>query len=105
MATTIHLVHRGSGLRKVAYYGFSWTTFFFGLFPALFRGDFLTFIGGCIVVLLIGVVTVGVGAWIAVVVWAFFYNKYHARRLIERGYVIVGSDDEIARAQAAIGIS
>ena len=65
----------------------------------------MTFIGGCIVVLLIGVVTVGVGAWIAVVVWAFFYNKYHARRLIERGYVIVGSDDEIARAQAAIGIS
>lgn len=44
MAHTIRLTHKNSGVLKDGYYGFSWTTLFFGSFPALFRGDFLTFI-------------------------------------------------------------
>jgi len=104
MATKILLRHRDSGLSRVGYYGFSWTTFFFGLFPALFRGDFITFIGGFIVLILIGLVTAGFGAWIAVVIWAFFYNRYHLRNLVERGYILVGSEADVANAKASIGV-
>ena len=35
MATRISMRHKESGIMKVGYYGFSWTTFFFGFFPAL----------------------------------------------------------------------
>ena len=39
MATRIMLKHPQTGVIKPGYFGFSWTTFFFGGFPALFRGQ------------------------------------------------------------------
>lgn len=105
MATRIAMKHRESGLMKDGFYGFSWTTFFFGAFPALFRGDFLTFIGVFVVIAIIAVVTIGIGAWPAMIVWAFMYNKYYTRKLIEKGYAFAGSDGDNAMAAAALGIS
>ena len=52
MATKVVMKHKDSGILKNGYFGFSWTTLLFGFFPALFRGDFITFIGGFIIVII-----------------------------------------------------
>lgn len=58
--------------------GFSWTTFFFGLWPAVFRGSwkyailmFLTFFP-----------TLGISAF----VWPFIFNRLYLNSLLEDGY-------------------
>lgn len=90
---------------KNGFYGFSWTTLFFGFFPALFRGDFLTFIGGFVIACIVCALTLGIGALFASFVWAFFYNKYYTRKLLERGYQLAGSDGENAMAASALGMA
>ena len=90
---------------KEGFYGFSWTTLFFGFFPALFRGDFLTFIGGFAVSVIIGIFTFGIGVLFIGLIWAFLYNKYYTRKLLERGYALAGTDSENSSAAAAIGMS
>ena len=66
------------GMIKECKVGFSWTTFFFGIFPALFRGDWkwalIQF--GC------STVTFGLSAW----VFCFLYNKLYINDLLEKGY-------------------
>lgn len=104
MATRISMRHKDTGIVKDGFYGFSWTTFCFGFFPALFRGDFITFIGGIVIAVIIGMMTFGIGAFFIGFVWAFMYNKYYTRRLLERGYVLAGSDADNALAAAALGI-
>jgi len=104
VATRIALKHKETGLVKDGFYGFSWTTFFFGFFPALFRGDFITFIGGFVISVIIAIVTMGIGAFFIGVVWAFMYNKYYTRRLLERGYVLAGGEGDNALAAASLGI-
>lgn len=90
---------------KNGFYGFSWTTFFFGFFPALFRGDFITFIGGFVIAVIVGLLTFGVGAFCIGIVWAFMYNKYYTRKLLERGYALAGSEGENALAASALGMA
>jgi hypothetical protein len=96
MATKIMMQHPVTGISKTGFYGFSWTTFFFGGLPALFRGDII--IG--LVVVVIGLLT----WWIAGIIWAFFYNKFYTLKLVEKGYVFVGTESEISAAKAALGI-
>ena len=105
MATAIMLKHRQSGLVKKAFYGFSWTTLFFGMFPALFRGDFITFIGGFFVLGILGIFTFGIGAAVAMLVWAFFYNKYYTRRLLEQGYEFADEDVNVRQARLSLGVA
>ena len=105
MATRIAMRHKETGMVKDGFYGFSWTTFFFGFIPALFRGDFITFIGGFIVSLIIAIMTAGLGAIFISIVWAFMYNKYYTRRMVERGYEFAGSDGDNVLAAAALGIA
>lgn len=104
MATRIALKHKETGIVKDGLYGFSWTTFFFGFFPALFRGDFITFIGGFVISVIIAMVTLGIGALLINLIWAFMYNKYYTRKLLERGYVLAGSDADNALAASALGV-
>jgi hypothetical protein len=98
------LKHKDSGIVKRGFYGFSWTTLFFGFFPALFRGDFLTFIGGFAVVAILAVLTLGIGPCIAMFVWAFLYNRYYTRKQLERGYTFADADGVVAEAKARLGI-
>jgi hypothetical protein len=92
-------------LEKKGFYGFSWTTFFFGAFPALFRGDFITFIGVFIVLLALGIFTVGIGAAIVQILFAFFYNKYYTSKLLEGGYEFSDTEEVVATAKAALGVA
>lgn len=104
MATSIKMRNPKTGLTKQGFYGFSWTTFFFGMFPALFRGDFLTFIGAFVILIILAAITFGIGAFIAMFVWAFMYNKYYTRKLIEKGYRFDGTSQENALAAEALGV-
>ena len=76
-----------AGLTKEVKIGFSWTTFFFGFFPALFRGDLKWAIIMLIVELVLGSFTLGIGAWVSGVVFSFIYNKIYIKELIEKGYI------------------
>lgn len=105
MANTIPMRHPKNGLTKNGFYGFSWTTLFFGGFPALFRGDFITFLGLFSVLFVVGIITTGVGAFILMIAWAFMYNKHYTRKLIERGYRFNGSAEQNKAAASAIGVS
>jgi len=79
MAHTTISVSNGAEVKNVPL-GFSWTTFFFGGFPALFRGDWLTGI-----LIIIGCMfTWGVVG----IVMAFLYNKMYAKKLFDKGYSI-----------------
>jgi len=95
---------RETGIMKDGYYGFSWTTLLFGFFPALFRGDFITFIGGFVITAIIALVTFGIGALFINLVWAFMYNKYFTRKLLERGYAFAGSEGDNALAASNLGV-
>jgi hypothetical protein len=84
MATAIALRNPETYLTATAYRGYSWTTLFFGPFPALFRGDFVTFA----LALVISICTGGFGWLVVMFVWSFIYNGYHARSLIAKGYMV-----------------
>lgn len=104
MAELIPLRHKTSGIMKDGIYGFSWTTFFFGCFPALFRGDFLTFVGTFVVLFFLGLVTAGIGTFIGMFIWAFFYNSYYTKKLLEKGYEFAGTLEQNAEAAKALDI-
>ena len=104
MATSIKMKNPKTGLLKDGFYGFSWTTLFFGGFPALFRGDFLTFIGLFAVLIILGMLTMGIGAFVASIAWAFMYNGSYTKKLIEKGYKFDASEREIKLALKALGI-
>lgn len=96
MATKI-LMRDESGNLKEGFVGWSWTTFFFGCLPALFRGDFIGFfvILGASLLAQYGVALMAVPE-LAVIVgllvkvaWAANYNRWHMGRLKERGFVLV----------------
>jgi hypothetical protein len=69
---------------KKAPVGFSWTVFFWGGWPCLFRQDWVW----AILLLLACIFTYG----IAGIVCAFFYNKVYIKSLIEKGYWIHDSN-------------
>lgn len=93
----ITMKNPNTGVEKKAPIGFSWTTLFFGPFPALFRGD----ITGGMIILVTAILTAGLMAFI----WPFLYNKRHLKTLASKGFHIVGADKEtIAIANAYAGI-
>lgn len=82
-----------AGITKEVKIGFSWTTFFFGMFVPLVRGD----IKWAVLILLIGVLagtfTLGIGTWVAFLIFAFKYNELYIKDLIEKGYSPVTAED------------
>ncbi len=96
MAETVMLKHTRTGIVKKGFYGFSWTTLFFGGFPALFRGDILM----GLIVMVINFCTFG----FAGLIWAFFYNKTYTHKLLENGYELADSEAKNALARSKLGI-
>ncbi|AQX55513.1 hypothetical protein [Priestia flexa] len=80
------LLRNEGGITKSVKVGFSWTTFFFGFFPALFRGDLKWAAIMCIMAVVVGIFTFGFGAWIPGIIFSFVYNKIYIKELIEKGY-------------------
>ncbi|MGO2118365.1 MAG: SHOCT domain-containing protein [Fusobacterium sp.] len=66
--------------------GFSWTTLFFGFFPAIIRGD----LKWGIIMFIIAIVTGGL-SWF---IFPFIYNKIYIKSLIEAGYTPKSSSGE-----------
>jgi hypothetical protein len=96
MATVVMLRHPRTGIVKQGFFGFSWTTSFFGGFPALFRGDFIM---GLVFIVL------GLFTWnISGIILAFFYNKQYTLKLIEQGYELADSDALNSIARSKLGM-
>lgn len=108
MASPINLRHPASGLTKTGYYGFSWTTLFFGPLPALFRGDFYFFfiyLGVTIFIVVVTFVFHVFAILVLNIVWAFVYNRLYTRRLLERGYVLADIPEREEAAARKLGLS
>ena len=67
--TSIIFKNPNTGAMKEAPVGFSWTVFFFGFFPPLFRGDWKW----AIIILLISCLTMGLSN----LIFMFIYNKLY----------------------------
>ena len=80
------ILRNDAGLSKQVKVGFSWTTFFFGFFPALFRGDLKWAAIMFVISLAVGSFTFGIGSWVSSIVFSFVYNKIYIKELIEKGY-------------------
>lgn len=79
MAYATVLMTNGIEVKK-APIGFSWTTFFWGGWPGIIRGDYLR--GGLI--LLGCILTYGFVGMIC----GFFYNKLYIKGLFDKGYYV-----------------
>ena len=97
MAKSIMMKHPNTGILKKGLYGFSWTTFFFGGFPALFRGD--------IIIGLIVIVLNCLTFCVAGIIWAFVYNKKYTLGLVEKGYIFSDTEEKNKEAKCALGIA
>ena len=75
------------GLIKECKIGFSWTTFFFGFFVPLFRGDFKYFL----IMIILAFITSGL-CWF---VFPFFYNKWYIKDLLSKGFYPATKDDYV----------
>ena len=104
MATTVAMIHEQTGIKKEGYFGFSWTTLFFGPFPMLFRGDFLTFLGYFVVGIIFGFITFGIGWLLMSLIWSFMYNSFYTKKLLEKGYAFNDSEEINAEAAKQLGV-
>jgi hypothetical protein len=75
----INLRSEHTGATRQRKLGFSWTTLFFGFWPAIFRGDWKW----GVIQFGIQLLTLGLSGF----VFAFIYNKLHVQDLLENGYV------------------
>ena len=87
----IKLKHPQTNVVKECPTGYSWTTFFFGLFVPLIRGDLKWTAILVLLTALVGVATLGLGCFLVGPIFAAFYNKICIVRLVEQGYV--GKDE------------
>lgn len=76
--TKIQFEHPKTGAIKEAPVAFSWTVFFFGFFPPLFRGDWKW----AVIIFLVACITMGLGN----LVFMFFYNKLYIKDLVGAGF-------------------
>jgi hypothetical protein len=104
MATEVQLQNPGTGVLKTGLYGFSWTSFFFGGFPALFRGDVGIGLGLIVVGFIAGLVGLGLGWFVVSTIWAFMYNKMYTTKLLDAGYKLADTPERNAAARSALGV-
>ena len=95
--TSIIFKNPMTGAMKEAPVGFSWTTFFFGAFTALLRGDWKWFA----IMALVGMCTLGLSG----IVFMFIYNKLYIKDLIGSGFKAQSiASGDMSFASAKIGM-
>lgn len=101
------------GHRKKGFLGFSWTSFFFGFFVPLIRGDFkwfLIFISPYLVIVILTLFSLTTRTYnedivtvfaifslilrlLTSLVFPFIYNSFYTKDLLKRGYLPPEDDD------------
>jgi hypothetical protein len=104
MATAVRLRQPQTGIVKTGYFGFSWTSFFFGGIPAMMRGDVALGVGLLIAGLVFGAFSAGLLWFVVGLIWAFIYNKRYTLYLLERGYVFEDEPSRVGEAKAKLGV-
>lgn len=104
MATELRLLNPQTGIQKKAFIGFSWTSLFFGPFVMMFRGDWLVFFVTLVAALILNAVTAGIASIVFALVLGFTYNRWHARRLMERGYTEIVFAEGMTTVQASAAL-
>ncbi|WJV64361.1 hypothetical protein PCO86_12780 [Pectobacteriaceae bacterium CE70] len=104
MATRIKMENLKTGECVDGFYGYSWTSLFFGFLPALFRKDFITFIGYFVIWAILATFTLGVGSLLVTLAWSFIYNKYYTTNLLKKGFAFAGNHTENEIAAGRIGV-
>lgn len=95
--THINFKNPVTGEMRRAPVGFSWTTLFFGFFPALFRSDWKW----TLIMFILNIITYCLSSF----VFMFIYNKLYIKDLINKGYKAVSIDDgNYTQASSKIGI-
>ena len=92
--TNVILEDPDTGESVEAPLGYSWTTLFFGLFPAVFRGDW-KWAG---IMLLVGIFTYGL---LVILIFPFIYNRLYLKKMLRRGWKVAavkrGTIGEVAQ--------
>lgn len=101
MATAVMMKNNNTDEVKTTYVGFSWTTLFFGSFPALFRLDFKYFLIQLVVhiALLCIFPLLDIAFSIAM---AFLYNKLYTEDLLNKGFIFC--DNPTLNEMAAVKV-
>jgi hypothetical protein len=95
--TSIVFKHPHTGAMRQAPVGFSWTVFFFGFFPPLFRGDWKW----AAIIFLLSLLTMGLSN----LVFIFLYNKFYIKDLIGAGFKAESiASGNMAEANEKIGM-
>ena len=105
MAQAVQLKHAQSGVVKYGYYGFSWTTFFWGGLPTLLRGDVAYGLGVLVAGVLLGGFSFGLLGIAVNLIWAFVYNKIYTHRLLQAGYEFNDAPECVAEAKRMLGVA
>lgn len=91
----VYLKNIRTGQMREAPVGFSWTIFFFGFFPALFRSDWI----GALIQAVLAFVTFGLSN----LFFMFAYNKMYLKRLIGDGFEVTGATGDLNYIEGRIG--
>lgn len=103
---TLYVENSRTGERKTVPVGFSWTTLFWGFFPALIRLDWKNFLIQAAVHLALLIFSIGLLNFVASIVFAFIYNKMYIKDLMENNWLITMYDGKksLAAASADAGL-
>lgn len=89
----VKFIDKKRGKIKSSPLGFSWTTFFFGVFAPLFRGDWLGAFGVFCVLSVTSYVVSPIATLVIQIVVAVFYNYIYISRLLAKGYEVYNAND------------
>ena len=91
----IILKQKDTGVIKECTTGYSWTSFFFGGFVPLCRGDLKWAVILFVLSFLVAFCTAGFGVIFVSPVFGFFYNKVYIKDLVEKGYTYTDENSRL----------